>query len=139
MDRKQDREQGQRSAGASRRLAGREQDTEDRRRLLGRGAPRGGDEDRRLLLVPLRVSRIGALAIRTGRLASGARVGLAFTSIARLRGTMGPAQRWVTLNAATLRRMLADADIDGLRIDPLPTRPARREAAIRRGRVPATR
>lgn len=74
----------------------------------------------RLLLVPTRLGRGGTLVLTTACLATGERIGLAFTSIARLRGTLGVAQRWTTLPVATLRALLAASGVATLRVDPLP-------------------
>jgi hypothetical protein len=62
----------------------------------------------------------GSLALRTGRLPSGERVGLAFTSEASLLLTMGPFQHWVRLAAEPLRGMLAPLGVQCVRIDPRP-------------------
>jgi len=75
---------------------------------------------RQTYLVPVRESKAGTLALRTGRLVSGERVGLAFTSEASLRLTMGPFQRWVRLAAEPLRDMLAPLGVQYVRIDPRP-------------------
>ena len=72
------------------------------------------------LYVPVRVSEAGVLTLRTGRLESGERIGLAFTSEDSLSLTMGPAQRWVNLGDQSLRDMLAPLGIRQLRVDPLP-------------------
>jgi hypothetical protein len=60
---------------------------------------------RQTYFVPVRESQAGTLALRTGRLTSGQRVGLAFTSEASLLLTMGPFQQWVRLAAEPLRDM----------------------------------
>jgi hypothetical protein len=57
--------------------------------------------------VPVRAGQAGVLALRTGRLPSGERVGLAFTSETALSQTLGPAQQWVHLAAPALAAMLA--------------------------------
>ena len=75
---------------------------------------------RQTYLVPVRESQAGTLALRTGRLVSGERVGLAFTSEASLAATMGPFQQWIWLDAQALRDMLAPVGVDGLRVDPRP-------------------
>jgi len=49
--------------------------------------------DCHLLFVPVRESGSGVLALRTGRLPSGQRVGLAFTSVTSLLSELGPASR----------------------------------------------
>jgi hypothetical protein len=75
---------------------------------------------RQTYLVPVRESQAGTLALRTGRLVSGERVGLAFTSEASLQLTMGPRQQWVRLATGPLRTMLTPLGVEGIRIDPLP-------------------
>ncbi len=75
---------------------------------------------RQTYLVPVRESQAGTLALRTGRLVSGERVGLAFTSEASLRLTMGPLQQWVRLDAEPLHTMLTPLGVECIRIDPLP-------------------
>jgi len=72
------------------------------------------------LYVPVRMSEGGVLTLRTGRLESGERIGLAFTSEDSLSFTMGTAQRWVNLGDQSLRDMLAPLGIRQLRVDPLP-------------------
>jgi hypothetical protein len=75
---------------------------------------------RQTYLVPVRESKAGTLALRTGRLTSGERVGLAFTSEASLLLTMGPSQHWIRLAAEPLRDLLAPLGIQSVRIDPHP-------------------
>jgi hypothetical protein len=75
---------------------------------------------RRALLVPVRTSQAGTLALRTGRLRSGRRVGLAFTSEASLLLTLGPSQEWIRLSAQALKDMLAPLGIESVRVDPRP-------------------
>lgn len=54
---------------------------------------------RHTFYVPVRASQAGPLALRTGRLLTGQRIGLAFTSEASLLLTLGPAQAWVRLDS----------------------------------------
>ncbi len=72
------------------------------------------------LYVPVRMSEAGVLTLRTGRLESGERTGLAFTSQDALSRTLGPAQQWASLGEEPLRDMLAPLGIRRLRVDPLP-------------------
>ena len=72
------------------------------------------------LYVPVRISEAGFLTLRTGRLESGERIGMAFTSKEALSFTLGSAQQWVNLGDHSLRGMLAPLGIQHLRIDPLP-------------------
>ena len=71
-------------------------------------------------LVPVRESRAGTLALQTGRLISGDRVGLAFTSEASLLMTLGPSQQWIRLAPSALRAMLAPLGVTCIRVDPRP-------------------
>ena len=71
-------------------------------------------------LVPVRESKAGTLALRTGQLISGERVGLAFTSEASLLMTLGPSQHWILLAPGALRAMLAPLGITRVQLDPRP-------------------
>ena len=73
-----------------------------------------------VLLVPVRTSATGTVTPRTGRLLSGERVGLAFTSEASLLLTLGPSQEWIRLGGEALKGMLAPLGIRDVRIDPHP-------------------
>ena len=70
--------------------------------------------------VPVRSSQAGTLALQTGRLLSGERVGLAFTSEASLLLTLGPSQQWIRLDAETLLDMLQPLGVEHVRVDPRP-------------------
>ena len=82
--------------------------------------------------VPVRTSKAGTLSLQTGRLPSGERVGLAFTSEATLLLAFGPAQQFVHLAAPALIGLLAPLGINHFRIDPW-----RADAATPRTREPA--
>jgi hypothetical protein len=71
-------------------------------------------------IVPVRKSQAGSLALRTGRLSSGERVGLAFTSEASLLLTLGPSQAWIRLGGQALEDMLAPLGVEQVRVDPQP-------------------
>jgi hypothetical protein len=73
-------------------------------------------------LVPVRASAAGALALRTGRLLTGERIGLAFTSEASLLLALGPSQQWVRLGYGAMRDMLDPLGITHVRVDPHPIR-----------------
>ena len=73
--------------------------------------------DCHLLFVPVRESGSGMLALRTGRLPSGQRVGLAFTSAASLLAELGPGQPWIRLHEDAMRDMVGPAGIDEIRVD----------------------
>jgi hypothetical protein len=95
-------------------------------------------EEPALVLVPVRETVAGSMAIRTGRCMLGTRIGLAFTSIATLRGTLGPAQQWIMLSVSVLRSMLTDLAIDEIRVDPLPAvSPSARRTCTDRPALPA--
>jgi hypothetical protein len=83
-------------------------------------------------LVPVRTTKAGTLALRTGRLLTGERVGLAFTSEASLLLAMGPSQQWAPLGYGAMRDMLAPLGIKNVRIDPHPARELE-VAAVPRG------
>lgn len=70
--------------------------------------------------VPVRTSKAGTLALRTGRLPAGERIGLAFTSDAALLLTMGPSQQWILLDRQALTDMLKPLGIEHIRVDPRP-------------------
>jgi hypothetical protein len=70
--------------------------------------------------VPVRTSKSGTLALRTGRLRSGEHVGLAFTSEASLLLALGPAQQWIHLGPQALRDMLTPLGVEQVRVDPRP-------------------
>jgi hypothetical protein len=85
------------------------------------------------LYVPVRVNRAGTCTLRTGRLESGERIGLAFTSPAALSRTLGTGQQWVNLCDESLRGMLAPLGIGHFRVDPLPLgQPVRQPVAMPR-------
>jgi hypothetical protein len=71
-------------------------------------------------LVPVRENRAGTVSLQTGRLISGERVGLAFTSEASLLMTLGPLQQWIQLAPGALRAMLAPLGVTCVRVDPRP-------------------
>jgi hypothetical protein len=75
------------------------------------------------LLVPVRTTAAGTLALRTGRLSSGERTGLAFTSQDALVRALGPSQQWTDLSWEALLDMLAPLGIKHIRVDPEPDRP----------------
>jgi hypothetical protein len=74
------------------------------------------------------------LTLRTGRLESGERIGLAFTSLDSLEYTLGPAQQWISLGDEPLRDMLAPLGIRQLRVDPLPLGPTGADEVPRQAR-----
>jgi len=78
----------------------------------------------RILLVPVQASRTGALAVRTGRLPSGERVGLAFTSESAIAQTLGPAQQWIQLAAQALADLLTPLGVEQITVDPKEIRAA---------------
>jgi hypothetical protein len=78
-----------------------------------------------LLFVPVRESGSGVLALRTGRLPSGQRVGLAYTSAAALLSALGQGQPWIRLHEDAMRDMLEPAGIDQIRVDACPSAPPR--------------
>jgi hypothetical protein len=75
---------------------------------------------RNTFFVPVRLSSAGTLALRTGRLLSGQRVGLAFTSEAALLSTLGPVAQWIELDGQALKDMLTPLGVGQVRIDACP-------------------
>jgi hypothetical protein len=75
---------------------------------------------RHTFLVPVRTGKAGTLALQTGRLRSGERVGLAFSSEASLLLALGPSQEWIRLGGQALRDMLAPLGVEHVRVDPRP-------------------
>ncbi|HEY1821239.1 MAG TPA: SAV_915 family protein [Trebonia sp.] len=73
---------------------------------------------RHTFFVPVRVSKAGTLTLQTGRLRSGERVGLAFTSESALALTLGPSQRWIHLDREALAEMLVPLGVEHIRVDP---------------------
>jgi len=72
------------------------------------------------LLVPVRTTAAGTLALRTGRLPSGERTGLAFTCLDALVRALGPSQQWTDLSWEALLDMVAPLGIEHIRVDPEP-------------------
>ena len=72
------------------------------------------------LLVPVRTTAAGTLALRTGRLPSGERTGLAFTCQDALVRALGPSQQWTDLSWEALLNMVAPLGIKHIRVDPEP-------------------
>jgi len=71
-----------------------------------------------MYFVPVQASKAGTLALRTGRLRTGERVGLAFTSEVSFRLTMGPAEQWARLGGEALKALLAPLGVDYFWVDP---------------------
>ena len=71
-------------------------------------------------LIPVRTCAVGVLVLRTGRLVSGERVGLAFTSEASRTRTLGPSQQWIRLAREPLAKMLEPLGIEHITVDPDP-------------------
>jgi len=90
-----------------------------------------------LLFVPVRASALGTLALRTGRLPSGPRVGLAFTSEASLRSALGGGQPWIRLDEDAIRAMLTPLGIAQIRVDAYLPAPAAASAPAATRPAPA--
>ena len=78
------------------------------------------ERDGHAFLVPVSATPSGTLALRTGRLASGERIGLAFTCEQSLRDALGPWQQWTRLGEHARHALLAPIGVAGVRIDPHP-------------------
>jgi hypothetical protein len=68
-------------------------------------------------LVPVSATPSGTLALKTGRLTSGERIGLAFTSEQSLRDVLGPWQQWTHLSERALHGMLTPIGVAQVRVD----------------------
>jgi hypothetical protein len=79
------------------------------------------------------------ICLRTGRLASGLPIGLAFTSEASLQSVLGPRQQWTLICEQALLDMLAPLGIYHMRIDPMLRREAQRSGSPRSGMYQASR
>jgi hypothetical protein len=76
------------------------------------------DAECHLLFAPVRETRFGTLALCTAHLRSGQRVGLAFTSEARLVSAEGLGQHWIRLDERAMHDMLTPIGVDQIRVDP---------------------
>jgi hypothetical protein len=81
-----------------------------------------------LLHVPVSVCSMNIVTIRTGRLPSGERIGLGFTSAAGLAAVFGPGQAGIVMHLRALHEMLACRGITTVQVDPV-TRPLARTPA----------
>ncbi|MFI6582337.1 SAV_915 family protein [Embleya sp. NPDC050493] len=85
---------------------------------------------RRVLIVPVR-SVDGARVVRLCRDPLGARVVVAFTSVARLRAVLGVEQEWIRLGAGAVRTLVDEVGGERMLVDPgLSAPPVRREASV---------
>jgi hypothetical protein len=72
--------------------------------------------------------------LQTGRLRTGERIGLAFTTEASLLLTMGSSLLWVRLDGQALQAMLAPLGVRHIKVDPVPLRSgAARSVVVRCG------
>ncbi|MGK5555984.1 SAV_915 family protein [Actinomadura kijaniata] len=69
------------------------------------------------LLVPVRPGT-QTVSLRTARLPTGERTGIAFTTVDRLTEIMGPAQPWIRLDERAMKSMLAPLGIRRIQVDP---------------------
>ena len=70
-----------------------------------------------LMVVPVRGTS-DAVSLRCGRSSSDERVGIAFTTEARLAETMGAEQPWIYVDERALRAMLAPLGVSRITVDP---------------------
>src|SRR4030081_1175888 len=70
-----------------------------------------------LMVVPVGTGS-GMVCLRCGRLPTGERVGIAFTTEARLAGVMGAGQPWIHLNDRAMKEMLAPLGVTRIQVDP---------------------
>lgn len=69
-----------------------------------------------LLVAP--VSGSETVSLRSGRLPTGERVGIAFSTESRLRQVMGASQRWILISESAMKAMLAPLGIVHVQVDP---------------------
>jgi hypothetical protein len=79
------------------------------------------DTDPGILHVPVLVCCPGIVTICTGRLQSGERVGVGFTSQASLAAAYGPGHAWALLHVRLLRALLDSKGITTVLLDPVIT------------------
>jgi hypothetical protein len=70
-----------------------------------------------LMVVPVRAGS-ETVCLQCGRLPTGERVGIAFTTQARLAGVMGAGQPWIRLSDQAMKEMLASAGVARIQVDP---------------------
>ena len=92
--------------------------------------------------VPVRPGPGGCAVIRLFRTPVGVRTAVGFTTVARLRATLGAGQDWIELAEAALRAQVAPLGIAALTLDPRLTAPrvgapGRRPPRQRRRAAPA--
>jgi uncharacterized protein (AIM24 family) len=69
------------------------------------------------MVVPVRTGS-GMVCLRCGRLPTGERVGIAFTTEARLAGVMGAGQAWMHLTGQAMKVLLAPLGVNRIQVDP---------------------
>ena len=69
-------------------------------------------------------------SLRCGRLPTGERVGIAFTTEERLTGTMGPDQERIHLHERALRAMLRPLGVTRIQVDPRVLAPSTAGSAV---------
>ena len=70
-----------------------------------------------LMVAPVRTVA-GMVCLRCGRLPTGERVGIAFTTEARLARVMGADQAWIHVSERAMKAMLAPLGVQRIRVDP---------------------
>ena len=70
-----------------------------------------------LMVVPVRTGS-GMVSLRCGRLPTGERVGIAFTTEIGLIKVMGHDQAWIRLSDGAMKTMLAPLGIRRIQVDP---------------------
>jgi hypothetical protein len=70
-----------------------------------------------LLVVPVG-TRSGTVCLRWGRLPTGERAGIAFTTEGQLAGVMGASQPWIHLSAQAMKEMLAPLGVTRIQVNP---------------------
>ncbi|MGW1988815.1 SAV_915 family protein [Embleya sp. NPDC001921] len=98
--------------------------------LITDGEPASTTTARRVLIVPVR-SVEGARVVRLCRDPLGARVVVAFTSVARLRAVLGADQEWIRLGAGAVRSLADEVGGERVLVDPgLSAPPVRHEEPV---------
>jgi hypothetical protein len=70
-----------------------------------------------LMVVPVGTGS-GMVCLRCGRLPTGERAGIAFTTEGRLAGVMGAGQPWIHMSGQAMKEILAPLGVTRIQVDP---------------------
>ncbi len=70
------------------------------------------------MVVPVRTGSGMVCCLRCGRLPTGERVGIAFTTEANLAAVMGAGQPWIHISEQAMEEMLAPLGVTRIQVDP---------------------